>query len=499
MSTIHQRALLLAILACCMFGCSKFLDDPQSSTSLPVEAAFQNGQDLEEALTGVYDLCQDGHLYGRNFIVLPELIGGNAVFYGGGFFGLEYVSALNMTATDWYAENSWLTAYAAINQLNAVLAFLPGIRNSDAALSNSQANRIEGEALFLRGLLYFDLVRLFALPIGLNAGQQPGVPLMLNPVLKKEDFQFPEQASVVKVYEQINRDLAAALPLLPEYNSTGRPGQHAARAFLARMAFQEGRYSDAASYTEAMLSSAFDLTDSPQDFFTTEGNTEEIWTLPCSPEDPNGGLSTVFGLGGGNQTFATADYLQAQQEIISPAQQNALGQAGYTAVDLRTDTGYLVTHPLLVQDGVVGWRTNKFEQVQEESDDIPMVRFAEILLLRAEALARLQGSNTESVELLNRVRRRAIRVVDAGKQLVPGGAGFIEYKTGDFPDANSLIEAIIRERRIELAFEGNFFHDQMRLQRPVQGLGYDTCRLRLPIPQRELDVNPNLKQHSCYQ
>lgn len=104
MSTIHQRALLLAILACCMFGCSKFLDDPQSSTSLPVEAAFQNGQDLEEALTGVYDLCQNGHLYGRNFIVLPELIGGNAVFYGGGFFGLEYVSALNMTATDWYAE-----------------------------------------------------------------------------------------------------------------------------------------------------------------------------------------------------------------------------------------------------------------------------------------------------------------------------------------------------------------------------------------------------------
>lgn len=482
-----------------MFGCNKFLDDPQPSASLPVDAAFQSGQDLEEALAGVYDLCQNGHLYGRNFIVLPELIGGNAVFYGGGYFGLEYVSALNMTATDWYAENSWLTAYQAINQLNAVLALLPGIRESDAALSNNQADRIEGEALFLRGLLYFDLVRLFAMPIGFDAGQQPGVPLMLSPVLKKEDFQFPGQASVFTVYEQINRDLAAALPRLPEYNSTGRPGKHAARACLARMAFQEGRYADAAAYAEAILTGPFALTASPQGFFTTEGNVEEIWILTNSPEDPNGGLSSVFGLGGGNQTFVTADYLFAQQEIIRPAQQSALAQAGYTAVDLRTDTGYLATHPLLVPDGDFGWRTNKFEQVQDQSDDIPMIRLAEILLLRAEALAQIQGINTESVELLNQVRRRAIRVVDAGKQIVPGGAGFIENKTSDFPDANSLIEAIIRERRIELAFEGNFFHDQMRLRRPVQNLDFDACRLRLPIPQRELDTNPNLNQHSCYQ
>ncbi len=488
--------LLFALAALTGAGCAKFLDDPQPSGSLPIDASFQNGQDLDEALAGVYDACQNGHLYGRNLIVLPELISGNAVFQGGGYFGLENISALSMTATDWYAENSWMAAFQAINQLNAILAALPGIRQSDATLSTGQANRMEGEALFLRGLLYFDLVRLYARPIGFDAGRHPGVPLMLTPVLTKEDLQFPGQASVFAVYEQITRDFAAALPLLPEYNTTGRAGQYAARACLARTAFQEGRYADAAAYTGPILSGSFDLTETPQDYFTMEGNAEEIWSLPNAPDDPDGGLSLVFGLNGGNQTVVTTDYLQAQQAIVGPARQAALAQAGYTAVDLRTDTGYLASHPLLVRDGAIGWRTNKYENPEDQSDDIPMIRLAEILLLRAEALARTLGVNAESVALLNQVRRRALRVVDAAKLDVPGGAVFIEYAAGDFPDADALVEAIIRERRIELAFEGLFFHDQMRLKRPVQGLDYTACRLRMPIPQRELDANPNLE--SCY-
>ncbi len=70
-----------------------------------------------------------------------------------------------------------------------------------------------------------------------------------------------------------------------------------------------------------------------------------------------------------------------------------------------------------------------------------------------------------------------------------------EYRADDFPDAAALIDAIAKERRVELAFEGNYFHDLIRLRRPVQGIPWDDDRLRLPIPQRELDVNPNLVQN----
>lgn len=495
-SIVQLLSTTLAILA--IAGCAKFLDDPQPTDNLPIGTAFQTGEELEEALVGVYDACQNGHLYGRNMVVIPELLSGNAVFYSGGYFGLDYISSLQMNATDWYAENTWVLAYQAINQANAIIAALAGIRQTDASLLPEQADRILGEALFLRSVLYFDLVRLYALPYSAETEAADGVPMMLDPVLKKEDFTFPTRASVAAVYEQVNKDLREALRFLPESNTAGRAGRYAAQAYLARVAFQQGRYAEAADFAGAILSGPFSLQSTPQDFFTREGNAEEIWVIQNTPDDPGGGLAKVFGLDGGNQTFITPDLLGDYAHIITPDQQAAIDGAGYAVVDLRSDTGYLAPHPLIVPDGVNSWRTNKYEDVAGQSDDIPMIRLAELLLLRAEALVRTKGLNAESIDLLNRVRRRSLRVVDANKQAAPGGDSYIEFHLGDFPDAAALLDVIIRERRVELAFEGNYFHDAMRLQRDVQGKPWKDCHLRLPIPQRERDVNMNLLQNPCY-
>ena len=191
-------------------------------------------------------------------------------------------------------------------------------------------------------------------------------------------------------------------------------------------------------------------------------------------------------------------------EAIVPAPQlAAIESAGLRAVDLRADPGILASDPLISADTAY---TNKYEDYGNRADDAPMARAAEFYLLRAEALARTEGINGESIQLLNQIRRRSLRVVDANGQVVPGSDAFIEFKAADFQNAGELIAAIILERRVELCFEGNYFHDLMRTKGDVYFhfsgvltvIPWNADRLRLPVPQREMDANPSLVQNPGY-
>ncbi len=148
-------------------------------------------------------------------------------------------------------------------------------------------------------------------------------------------------------------------------------------------------------------------------------------------------------------------------------------------------------------------RCNKYENTWlDEEDDTPNARSAEFILMHAEALVHVNGINETSVELLNQIRRRSLRVIDENNNIIPGSDMLIDFSAEDFENVEELTEAIILERRIELAFEGNYFHDLMRLKRDVIGdqkvYSFDANELRLPIPQREMDANPNLVQNPGY-
>lgn len=474
-------------------GCQKFLDEPQPADSFPIDEVFQTADDLDAALTGVYDVLQSGHLWGRNLMIFPDLMGGNANYFGGGYFGLERVSTLTMAANDWYAENTWVEAYKAINQLNAILSAISGVATNDVSLTPERARRIRGEANFLRGMLYFELVRLYALPYGDNSNQELGVPLMLVPVLKKEDFQYPSRATVQEVYDQIKRDMESARDSLSEYVKRGRAGKYAAIAYLAKVAFQQRDYQNAVIFTgEVLGADQFALTPTPQDYFVNEGSEEEIWVLVNTDIDPGDGLWAVY-----FDALITNDLKKSGYDsIVTSTPLAAIHAAGYQVIDLRADPGILSDDLLIWPDTS---HTNKYEDWLD-GDDIPIVRLAEFMLMRAEALTEINGLNQESVDLLNQLRQRSLRVIDTLGNEVPNGAGFISFKMSDFASVSELKEAIYIERRVELAFEGNYFHDLMRLKRDVQGLPYDTCRARLPIPQREIDANINLaqQQNPCY-
>ena len=485
-------------------ACKDYFDNIKPSDDLPSSEIFTTAQDLETALNGAYSSVQSYNFSGLILIELLEAFSCNDSLVASNNATQVDIYSLNMRPSNLNIEAIWVEAYKAINLTNQILEALTTV--DDAALTPELANRIRGEALFLRGLVYFELVRLFALPYDEGTLDNLGVPISLNPVLKKEDVQYPSRATIQEVYAQIEKDLMEASTLLPTPAETtrGRANSDAAQAYLARLAFQKHDYTAAGAKAESLVS-AYGLDAVPSEFFRNEeGSGEEIWTVVNTASDANFLLVRFFHEAG-LWAKISGDLKRRGFAAIVPAfQLAAIEDAGFKVVDLRTDPGILASDPLVSADGAY---TNKYEDFGGRTDDAPIARAVELYLMRAEALARTQGINSESIELLNQIRRRSLRVIDASGQVVPNSDSFIEFKASDFQNAEELIAAIIVERRVELCFEGNYFHDLMRTKGDVYfyfsgmftKIPYDSPCLRMPIPQREVDANPNLEQNPCYQ
>lgn len=280
--------------------------------------------------------------------------------------------------------------------------------------------------------------------------------------------------------------LSEAAALLPKPFERGRVHRYAALAYLARVTFQQRNYPLAAQYVGEVMVGSFSLSATPAEFFRNEGNSEEIWAVIHSPQERNGleGRS-----GQGVLVYQDTLLRGGFPDIFSPSQLESIEQNQWRAIDLRQTTlsGFSGVDTFSTKYEDPGW-----------ADDIPMLRLADMMLIRAEALARTEGVNSESLDLLNAIRRRALRIVDASGTPVPDSEYLIEYQASDFASGEELAEVIVRERRIELLLEGNRFHDLMRLERGVKGYAFDADELRWPIPQSEMDANPNLVQNPGY-
>ncbi len=204
----------------------------------------------------------------------------------------------------------------------------------------------------------------------------------------------------------------------------------------------------------------------------------------------NGSLATFHNINGRGGDIIVNEDLQNNGYLATiPAEQIAAAD-GDSLVDLRlvrltapNDAGFL--------------NVEKYDDFANNADDNVLIRLATFYLMRAEALARTEGVNEESVELLNAIRNRSLRVVAEDGSLVDAEEVF-SYSTDDFDNAEELIDAIILERRVELAFEANRLNDLKRLMRDVRGVPYDANSLVFPIPQRDLDANDQLVQNPGY-
>ncbi|GAB2767917.1 RagB/SusD family nutrient uptake outer membrane protein [Rhabdobacter roseus] len=453
--TITRYTCLLAASFLLLTACDSKLDVLPTQT-IDESTALSTSRDVEVTLIGCYDGMQDVDVYGGAFQVASELLGNDVELnFGGTFQNLLELFNKQITTANSTATLTWNDSYNTINRCNNVLSALDVVDEDKRA-------RIEGEARFIRGSLFFELVRLYARAWGDGDNNlNPGIPLVLTPTRGVNEDNYPARSSVAAVYAQVLDDLTKAKQLLPASN-TIYATKNAASAQLSRVYLMQGNYAGARDEANAVIESGRQRLVTPFSslFFTylTNGgaNPEEyIFSMIVTQQDGSNAINTYFGV-----NFSAIPGTSGRGDIrVLPAHLNL-----YEAGDVRRN--FFVT------------TNNTFTQKHLDTfGNVLLFRLAEMYLTRAEANFRLSTVvGATPLEDLNRIRTRA-------------GLGAATTAT---------LDAILRERQLELAFEGHRLHDWKRTRRNIGTRPYNSPMLILPIPQREMDVNKNLVQNEGY-
>jgi hypothetical protein len=441
--------------AVALTACDSALD-LQPKQSISQEVALSTPGNVETVLVGAYEEAGDYDLFGGQFMMLADLMAdGGDVTWTGTFEEPRQVWVKNILVTNGFIEDQWVDAYNVINTVNNVLA-----PEALDLFEGAERDQIEGEARFLRGLMLFELVRVFAQPY--NSGDPSsltGVPIVLEPTRGVSQEDNVPRASVQAVYEQVVSDLTAARDLLPE-SSPREPVDYAdtyvASAMLSRVYLMQENYTAAAQEASRVIESgSYALNEAFADAFNTGGGAEYVFRIRMSSQDNGDHSLNLFYASSANSGRGDVD--------INDQHVNR-----YESGDARGEFFYV--------DGEGIRRTDKWTNLNAP---IPVVRLAEMYLTRAEANFRTNGSvGRAPVEDVNEIRARAgLSGIDA---------------------ADLTLDQILTERRLELAFEGNLLHDLKRTGRLIDGIDPTADNIVYPIPQREIDANPELVQNDGY-
>lgn len=418
--------------------------------SIKDNLALSSPENVQGVLVGAYDEVGVDDLFGGETQRNSELLADNGELLWAGTFNAPremFNKAMQVVNAD--AREVWLEGYQTINMTNNILSAL------DVFTDANEAARVEGEAKFIRALIYFELVKFFGLPY--EAGQansQLGVPLVLEPTLVISEANNVARSTVDQIYTQILLDLGDAITNTPSSNGVFATSG-AAQALRARVHLQMGNYTSALADADAVIGSGeYALTGSFGAAFNNDANSsEDIFSAQVSSQD---------GVNAMNTFWATPDFGGRDGDIIVEAAHIALYPAGDDrGAFFYTDGG----------DSFTSKYTSQFANV-------PVIRLAEMYLIRAECNVR--GSTTTGdtpLNDINALRNRANAPVLATVALAD----------------------VLLERRLELAFEGHRLHDVKRTQANVGTLAYNAPELVFPIPEREINANPNLTQNPGYE
>jgi tetratricopeptide (TPR) repeat protein len=451
-SRLVKHLALACAIALLFVGCDFLELDPKQSISS--DQALTGEQNVTAALNGAYNDLGDVDLYGGQYMMSPDLLADNGdVQWVGTFASPAEIIRKNIQTNNAFVEAQWTDAYETINGANNVLSALDQIEDPQ------ERERIEGEARFIRGVLYFELVRLFGQPW--NAGDpasNSSVPLVLEPTRSITEEDNVTRNTVQEIYNRVITDLDSARILLPESNGAFAD-TYAASAVLSRVHLMQGDYQEAAEAADRVLqSNQFELAPTFADAFNNvEDIPEYVFSIQVSSQDGGNDLNTFYA----SDTDGGRGDINIQQQHLNR----------YAAGDDRGDFFY-------ADQSTGDVRTRKWQDDESDGANIPVIRLAEMYLTRAEANLRTGGSPVGQAPVadVNAVRNRA-------------GLSSVNTVT---------VDDVLRQRRLELAFEGNLLHDLKRTGRSVGSLSFDANELVYPVPQRECDANPEITQNPGY-
>ncbi len=474
----------MAVLASAS-SCKKKFFDLQPYDALPVNKAITNDADLNVAVNGMYASLRNVDLYGRTLPVKGDLAADNVYLRTGNSGRYLVFRDFNETVANGEANNVWNAAYAAVKNANQVI---------NASLASSPTvDELKGEAYAVRALMYFELVRNFAHPYTV-APNDPGVPI----VTTFDQNALPARNTVKEVYTQIVNDLNKAYSLISlkqgqsiEITSTKTSremtseyiSKYAAKGLLAKVYLTMGDWQNAKDAAlDVVNNSGFSLVDA--------GDYVGYWADPGARNDQ---VETMFEISSDASSNLSSDQLSAFYE------QPPIGYGDlwitddlynqYSATDVRRDV--ILTGN---SSGQTIYINNKYSNTSNpaDKDDIKVLRYADVVLILAEAYAHL-GSEPQALTYLNMV----------AEARDPSFAGYSS-------SGAQLLSDIINERRKELAFEGDRYWDLMRLNLPITNhlknqipytpfpIPVNDIHRIFPIPQAEVDVNPNITQNPGY-
>ncbi|WP_422005214.1 RagB/SusD family nutrient uptake outer membrane protein [Roseivirga pacifica] len=484
-----NKALLLILIGC-VFGltsCEDFLkEDPKDRTAVSNFYTSENA--AISAVNSIYAHLNSqggdtfGGVYHGGVWVAPGLASDEMVNLQAGSPDQDQIATFTATPDNGMLYEIWKQHYKAISLANTAIARIPGV-DMDATARENLVN----EAKFLRGLLYFNLVRLFG-----------EVPLLVEEVVPLT----PPNTATADIYAQIIADLtdAESLPATQQLGR-GKATSGAAKAILAKVYLTLGMYTECIQKCEEVRAlGIYDLWDDFSDIYriANRGQNEAIFSVGFGtnessiifwevsqmhvrflpPELQSAGITTnTLGWTGPTEDLANAyDPADERRDVTVFNRFNET--VGGTAYDVPFSRYYFrkywdVTVP------------SEFAATSAEND-FPVIRYADVLLMYAEALNEANRTS-DAFDPLNEVRERA---------------GLTDI---DGLDQSALRDVILEERRLELAAEGHRWFDLVRTNRLEQvveaakpDVNVEPRHYLFPIPQRERDFNPNLEQNDGY-
>lgn len=486
MKMIYKITCLLSIGHIAMVSCSESFFDRYPDDQFTEGVFYKNEQDFSEAVTAIYS-AQRAHY--RRFYAIGDVSSDDAYnFKGNSNLNAITINESTVFSDNLYLKEFWDAGYRMISRSNMVVG-----RIRDVDIQQGRKDRFAGEARFLRALAYFNMVRVFG-----------DIPLVTEEIKTASDAFAIGRSSAADVYSFIIQDLKEAVLQLPESYALdldkGRTTSIAAKSLLGKVYLTQHQYADAATVLKEVISSqrARLLADYSAVFDANNPNNDEIiyaiqhmrnisgqgsgWGNDAAPNVPVG--RTVVTGGGGGSFHMTRDL--------------------HRAFDRSDNRLLMVDSAAAVNGGRMYYWTKKYIDpqmltVNNAANDWIVLRYADVLLMAAEALNESGGNPTEILGYLNQIRDRA---------------GLSAVTVQSQSDLRSIIA---HERRIELNCEGHRWFELLRTARlkEVMNIHFTIYRdddhevgqssviedheLLFPLPKDQVDLNPDkLPQNPGY-
>lgn len=481
MNSKLKKIASLTLCVMLLISCKKELLTPIPQTSVTDATAFETPDRVLGQVRSLYSALKNGNFHGGRFLVYGDIRGEDFLNETSNLVTGSDVWTLNPAGSSQNSvKNLWSQAYFTINLCNL---FIDGMGTKGTSVVGATlANNYIAEARLIRALSYYSLLQFYARPFADGAGAKPGLPLRLVGI-KGSGQSNLARSSVAEVYAQILNDLNAAETGLPLTNgsailNTTRAQRNTAIALKTRVYLTMQNYSAVITEANKIVTATAPFKSTSGVIDSLETNIANVFTAPYTTSESMFSLpmSTTAGDNPGTQNQLGFYFIQNGSSLGSAEYSlNPTGifaNAGWTATDARK------TALVFTNSGGKKF-VSKYKIGSPYTDFVPVIRYAEVMLNLAEALARTGATlDARSLALVNAVRKRsdATTTIAAATQA-------------------DLINAIMLERRIEFLGEGMRNNDLLRLLQTIPAKGSAPSKTPTdqgyiwPISSDELSLN----------